>query len=402
MTNGNQQCPPVSGAEVGRKVGRGINKLSARFVETAKKAGRHSDGGGLYLLVDKTGAKRWVFMFVRGGRRTELGLGSLTAIGLVKARQLAAQAREAIATGKDPRTVRGPSGGAVVTFGTAADAYIDAQAPRFRNAKHLDQWRMTLGDTYCASLRRIPVHEVGVDNVLAVLSPIWLTKAETASRLRGRIERVLDAARVRCERTGENPARWRGHLSHLLPKHNGLVRGHHRALPWQEMPTFMARLRAVDTMAAHCLEFVILTTARTGEAINAEWPEIIDDVWTVPPERMKAGREHRVPLCRRALAIIESHRGISERWVFPGQRLNRPLSNMALLKLLRDMKVDATSHGFRSTFRDWAGDQTAYAEEVIEMCLAHTVGNKVRLAYRRGDMLDARRLLMDDWAKFLA
>ena len=377
---------------------RGINKLGSRWVQSVTKPGRYSDGGGLYLVVDAHG-KRWVFMYVRGGRRTEMGLGPLRDVPLAKARELALQARQVLLAGGSPREARRDVL-APPTFGQAADSYIDAMSPQFKNAKHLWQWRQTLGDGYCRSLRARPVDAVTTEDVLAVLSPIWLTKAETAARLRGRIERVLDAARAKGQRSGENPARWKGHLKLLLPARQELQRGHHAALPATEVPGMIERLRARDTVAATCLEFTILTVARTGEAIHLRWDEIDGDLWTIPASRMKAKRPHRVPLSRRALAILDEMLPLDSEWVFPGQKRGRPLSNMAMLVLLRDMDLAVTVHGFRSTFRDWAGDHTRFPREVIEAALAHTVGSDTERAYRRGDALDRRRELLEAWASY--
>jgi integrase len=372
----------------------GINRLSPKRIATLKDHGRHADGGGLYLVVDQHG-KRWVYMWTRAGRRTEMGLGPLRDVSLAEARELAAQARAALRRGLDPRQARART---VPTFGECADAYVTSMAPQFKNAKHLWQWRQTLGDAYCRAIRSKPVDQISTEDVLGVLSPIWLSKNETAARLRGRIERVLDAARAKGLRSGENPARWRGHLDHLLPRRQKLQRGHHRAIPASDVPALIARLREIDTMAAACLEWCILTACRTGEAIGARWEEIDGDLWTIPAARMKAKRPHRVPLTPRCLALLDELRQVGSPWVFPGQRRGRPLSNMAMLELLRKMGVDATTHGFRSTFRDWAGDNTSFPREIIEAALAHTVGSETERAYRRGDALERRRDLMAAWA----
>ena len=273
---------------------------------------------------------------------------------------------------------------------------------------------MTL-ETYAAPLRSKPVNQITTEDVLEVLQPIWTSKAETASRVRGRIEKILDAAKAKGLREGENPARWRGHLDHLLPKRQLLQRGHHAAMPWQEVPEFVAQLRNSPSMAALALEFVILTAARSGEVlrsfrdgevVGASWGEIDRQakVWTIPAKRMKAGREHRVPLSDRALAILgEAEKARRGKFIFPGQRGDQPLSDMALTMLLRRMNVtDATVHGFRSSFRDWAGEATNFPREIAEAALAHTVGDKVERAYRRGDALERRRELMEAWASFCA
>ena len=372
----------------------GINRLSAKRIAALTEHGRHADGGGLYLVVDQYG-KRWVFIWTKAGKRTEMGLGPLRDVPLAEARELAAGARAALRKGLNPREARNRT---VSTFGECADAYTETMATQFKNAKHLWQWRQTLGDSYCRSIRSKPVDQISTEDVLAILQPIWLLKNETAARLRGRIERVLYAARAKGLRSGENPARWRGHVDHLLPRRQKLQRGHHRTIPASEVPALIARLREHDTMAAACLEWCILTACRTGEAIGAKWEEIDGDVWTIPAERMKAKRPHRVPLTSRCLALLAELRQVGSPWIFPGQRPGRPLSNMAMLELLRKMDVDATTHGFRSTFRDWAGDHTSFPREIIEAALAHTVGSETERAYRRGDALERRRELMAAWA----
>lgn len=383
---------------------RGRNRLSVRAVQTLRKPGRHADGGGLYLVVDDKGNRRWCFMYVRTGRRVEMGLGSAADVPLATARDLAAGHREALAKGLDPRREREKSR-TVPTFGECADKLIAKLRPGMRSPKHLAQWTMTLSDAYCKTLRPIPVDRVTVSDVLAVVSPVWLTVPETASRLRGRIERVLDVARVDGHRAGENPARWKGHLQLMLPRQRAGKR-HHEAMDWRDVPEFVGRLRTVEAVSALCLEFVILTAVRTGEAIAAEWREIDREarIWTIPAKRMKikSGGDHRVPLSDRAMQILDELRPLSDRWPFPGHKRGTHLSNMAMLVLLRRMKAPVTVHGFRSSFRDWAGDATDHPREVVEAALAHAVGNAVEQAYRRSDALAKRRRLMDDWAAFLA
>ena len=389
---------------------RPLNKLPARQITTIKEPGRYSDGGGLYLVIDERGGRRWIFRYRSGSRRIDMGLGPVADVPLSEARRMAQEARQAKATGKDPLETRRLQNSAT-TFGEAADSYLKTMAPQFTNKKHLWQWKQTLGDAYCHDLRRRPVAEVTTEDVLATLKPIWQEKPETASRLRGRIERVLDAAKANRLRSGENPARWRGHLDHLLPKPKQLTRGHHAAMPWQDVPEFMSKLRAVDTVGARCLEFTILTAARTGESIAAERSEIdlAAAVWTVPALRMKAKAEHRVPLCRRALEIVTDLAILNNRWVFPGNKrsgvrgprnLDPHISNMAMIGVLRDMGLTVTVHGFRSSFRDWVGDATQFPGELAEAALAHTLGSKVEQAYRRSDALDKRRRLMDAWESY--
>ena len=289
------------------------------------------------------------------------------------------------------------------TFRDVADAYISANEESWRNPKHRQQWRNTLDAYVYPVIGELPVADVGTAHVLKILEPIWKGKAETASRVRGRIETVLDSAKARGYREGENPGRWRGHLAQILPARPRLSRGHHKAIPYEQIPAFVAKLHEREAVAALALEFTILTASRSGEVIGAKWDEVDLDkaLWTVPAERMKAGKEHRVPLSPRAVAILKSLQPLGSQSLFPGAKGGK-LSGMAMSMLMRRMKVDATVHGFRSGFRDWAAESTGYAHEVAEMALAHTIENKVERAYRRGDMFDKRRRLMDDWAAFCA
>lgn len=383
------------------------NKLSARAVATIGKPGRHSDGNGLYLVVDPTGARRWIFMFRWAGKLKEFGLGGLSAVPLAKARDAAADARRLVKAGTNPIEAKRAAKAAEAsakTFGDVADLLLASLSPGFRNKKHAAQWKSTL-QTYAATLLKKPVATIGTDDILAVLQPIWLGKPETASRVRGRIERVLDAARVKGLREGENPARWRGHLDHLLPRRPKIEQQHHAAMPYEAVPSFVAKLRESEGVAGLALEFAILCASRTAEAVEARWSEIDRGakLWSIPAERMKAGREHRVPLCNRALAILDTAEKIKvSEYVFPGQLRNKPLSNMALAMLIRRLGAAAfTVHGFRSSFRDWAGEVTSFPREVAEAALAHTIGNKAEQAYRRADALAKRRKLMDAWAGYL-
>lgn len=377
---------------------RQVNRLNARAVATITECGRHADGGGLYLSISANGGRRWTFLYRWHGKPTELGFGSVRNVTLARARELARQARANLAEGVNPRDVRKQSGGA--TFGECADQLIEAQRPSWRNAKHAAQWKMTL-QNYAAPLRRLPVDKISTDDVLSVLKPLWKQRPETASRLRGRVERVLDAARAQGLRSGENPARWRGHLDQLLAKRQRLTRGHHAAMPYAEVPSFIARLHSREGSAALALEFAVLTAARSGEAIGARWAEVDLErgIWTIPASRMKAGREHRVPLSRAAskiLTALQDNR--SGDYVFPGEKLGRPLSVMALAMVLRRMEIEnATVHGFRSSFRDWAAECTNFPNEVCEAALAHVIENKAEAAYRRGDLFEKRRKLMEAW-----
>jgi integrase len=380
---------------------RKINRLNARAVATLQANGRHADGGGLYLSISPNGGRRWVFLFRWHGKPTEIGLGSARDVTLARARELAFQARSRLAEGANPKDARRPAEGAA--FGECADRLIEAMGPSWRNSKHAAQWEMTLRE-YAAPLRRLPVDKITTDDVLSVLKPLWNEKPETASRLRGRIERVLDAAKAQGLRDGDNPARWRGHLDQLLPKRQRLTRGHHAAMPYADLPAFLGALRARQATAALALEFAVLTAARSGEVLGAQWAEFDLDngIWTVPAPRMKAGREHRVPLSRRALKIVKlMHEARDGDFVFPGQQPGKPLSVMALEMVLRRMKVEnATVHGFRSAFRDWAAECTNFPNEVCEAALAHVIENKAEAAYRRGDLFDKRRKLMEAWSVY--
>jgi integrase len=376
-------------------------KLTARKVQTAKQ-GKYSDGGNLYLIVSETGSRKWVLRFTWRGKPKEMGLGSAASVPLADAREKAATARRQIAQGINPIDERKSEGG-IPTFGELADDVRQSLSEGFRNEKHKAQWKSTL-DNYAASLRAKPVDTISTDDVLAALKPIWTIKAETASRVRGRIEKVLDAAKAKGFRDGENPARWRGHLDHLLPRPSKLARGHHAAMPYEDVATFIAKLRKREATAALALELCILTAARSGEILGMQWSEIDLDkkIWTVPANRMKAGREHRVPLSARAVAILNQlEKPRAGEFVFPGQTRNKPLSNMAMEMILRRMKIEnATVHGFRSSFRDWAGNVSSFPREVVETALAHVIGDKAEQAYRRSDALEKRRKLMDHWAAY--
>jgi integrase len=394
-------------SDKGRK--RTLNQLTVRQVETISTPGRHADGGGLYLVITKQGSRKWVLIYTRRKKRKEMGLGSAAkgGVSLAKAREAAAHARAILAMGGDPLLARREKV-AIPTFGEFADELVETLAPDWRNEKHRYQWRMTL-QKYGAPLRPMPLDKIGTDDVLRVLKPLWISRPETASRLRGRIERVLEAATVRGYRSGPNPAIWRGSLRALLPKPKKLTRGHHPAMPIDQLPAFVGTLRKCDTIVAWMLEFTILTAARSGEVFGARWREIDLDalVWTIPGERMKAGREHRVPLAPRALEILNKltlfrKSDSSDGLVFPSRRPDRPFSNMTMQMMLRRSAAGRayTVHGFRSTFRDWAGECTTFPRDVVEVALAHLVGDEVERAYRRSDALEKRRKLMEAWANF--
>lgn len=399
---------------------REIDRLSPIAVRTLGP-GLHPDGGGLYLHVGRSGARSWIYRYMLNRRTRDMGLGPVAVVGLAEARRRAAECRLRRLDGIDPLVARAEERSAArldaarrITFKACAAQYIAAHRAGWKNKKHAAQWEATLARYVEPVVGEAAVGEVDVALVLRALEPIWNTKPETAGRVRGRIEAILDWATSRGYRPkelcGDNPARWKGHLQNLLPR-AGKVRRveHHAALPYGEIATFMAELRAQEGVAARALEFAILTAARTGEVLGSDWDEISADgqLWTIPAERMKGGREHRVPLSKAALAAVRPGRD-SEGYLFPGAQPGRPLSNMALLMLLRRMAGqnarwdDLTAHGFRSTFRDWAAERTNFPREVAEMALAHAIGDKVEAAYRRGDLFDKRRQLMDAWARFCA
>lgn len=386
---------------------RTLQRLSALTVKTAQRPGYYCDGGGLYLQVSKAGAKSWVFRYRRDGRARELGLGALLLTPLATARKKAEAMRLTLGQGQEPVATREAarrSAASRMTFAECASAYIAAHRRGWSNPKHAEQWQSTL-DTYAAPVfGPIDVSQVDTHQVIRALEPIWQTKTETASRLRGRIERVLAWATTRGYRSGENPARWRGHLDTLLPKPGAIKEvAHHSALPYPAAADFMGALAAEVGIAPKALRFAILTACRTNEVIGATWAEIdlAAAVWTIPAQRMKAGKEHRVPLSDAALAVLAGlEPGQPADHVFPGARAGKPLSNMAMLNTLKRMeRTDLTVHGFRSTFRDWAAEATNYPRELAEKALAHTVRSEVEAAYQRGDLLQKRREMMEQWAR---
>ena len=390
---------------------RAIHRLDSDAVDSLARPGRYADGAGLYLQVGPTGSKSWLLRFMRDGKAREMGLGAVHTVGLLEARKRAKKARLRLLDGVDPiqervaaKTADRLTEARTITFAQCAAAYIKAHRKGWRNAKHAEQWENTL-ETYCdPTFGALPVQAVDTSLVIKVLEPIWSEKTETASRLRGRIEKILDWARVRGYRDGENPARWRGHLDKLLPKRRDVQKVEHfAALPYAEIGPFMTALRLQEGNAARALELVILTAARTSEVINAHWSEIDLDakVWTIPAERMKAKREHRVPLSDAAVKLLKAMLERSEgEYVFAGGKPDKPLSSMAMLALLERMgRDDLTVHGFRSTFRDWAAESTNHPREVAEAALAHVISDKTEAAYRRGDLFEKRRKLMQQWAQ---
>jgi integrase len=385
--------------------------LTALGAKRAKRAGYHADGGGLFLQVVESGARSWIFRYQLAGRRREMGLGSERDFTLAEARERAAAARKLLADGADPIQARDAAKAAKAladaktkTFDEVAKAYIAEHRHEWKNAKHIEQWETTI-ETYAAPILALPVQGIDAGQVLAALKPIWNTKRETAVRLRGRIEKVLDSATALGYRAGPNPARWRGNLDGLLARDKRRQRiEHHAALPYAEAGAFAAELRREEGTAARALEFTILTAARTGETIGTRWNEIDLDagVWSIPASRMKMRREHRVPLSPAAVALVRALPREGD-YVFPGRRAKTPLSNMAMLALLERMgRGDLTTHGFRSTFRDWAAERTSFPNHVVEMALAHAIGDGVEAAYRRGDLFEKRRKLMLAWASYLS
>ena len=384
---------------------RKIDRLTHRTVEALQEPGLHADGAGLYLRIDQTLNKRWVFVFFWRGKRREMGLGSAApdCVSLKDARAAATAARKLLSDGVDPIAARKQEAAATAprTFGQQAEAVITELEAGWRSAKAGPQWRASL-TRHAEHIWNMPVAQVDTEAVLEVLKPIWLSHPETARRVRMRIERILDVARIEGRRSGENPARLKGHIQLLLARQPG-QRGHHAAMPYEDVPAFMARLRDRRATAARALEFTILAAARSSETREALWSEIHGDVWIIPAARMKAGREHRVPLSDRMLEILEEMKPLrtAADYIFPGDQRIEPLSNMAMLRLLQHrMDLDVTVHGFRSAFRDWAGDCTDHPRDVIEAALAHVVGGAVERAYRRRDALAKRRQLMADWATF--
>lgn len=391
------------------------HRLSALEVSKASDPGFYPDGGNLYLKVTSTGSKSWIFRFTMSGRTRDAGLGAFPTINLATARKEAESCRVLVQSGVDPVEARREERSQKQTlpgstFRECAEAFIQSHEAGWKNDKHRAQWRSTLTTYAYPKIGSQAADAVTTNLVLEVLEPIWSSKPETASRVRGRIESVLDWAKVKGFRSGENPARWRGHLDHLLPSKNKVRRVvHHTALPYKQLPKFIKKLREVESVGARCLEFLILTCARTSEATGADWSEIDfkTRLWIVPAARMKGGKEHRVPLSDRAIEILREMEPLAQRkagarigLVFPGVKPGRPLSQMTLAMVLRRMKVNATVHGFRSSFRDWAAEETTFSREAAEMALAHAIPNAVEAAYRRGDLLEQRRKLAAAWRQY--
>jgi len=398
-----------------------MGKLTARQVETLKAPGRHADGGNLYLNIAKSGSKSFVFFYRFGTKQREMGLGSTATTSLAQARQKALSALKMLKEGLDPLVERRAAERAEaskVNFGKFADDYLQEHIGKFKNKAHRRQWEKTVQD-YCASVRHVPLNELNTEKVLKLLRPMWQATPETGAKVRGRIEAIIDAAKAQGLYHGDNPARWKGHLKSVLPARQRLTRGHHSALPYDHMPSFMKALRSqTQSTAALALEFCILTLTRTNETIGAVWREfdLTKGIWTIPAKRMKAGHEHRIPLPARAIEILKvmgKVRQAGNEHVFPGALQRRQtikgsattqgkgLSNMAMAAVLKRMRRDdITVHGFRSTFRDWASEQTSFPHETCEHALAHRISDKAEAAYRRGDQFEKRRTLMDAWEAY--
>ena len=388
---------------------RQVNRLTDREVRGVKAPGLYADGDGLYLQVAETGSRSWLYRFRQGGRRPEIGLGSLQEVSLAKARAARDEIKQRVAAGQDAVSPRRSASAPASVAAKASAAptllevwteYVQAQAPGWRGRKTSAGWMRSV-EKHAAKIAKKPVAEIGVDDVLLVLKPLWMTKAESAGKLRERLERVLDYAKVKKLRTGENPAAWRGNLNHLLPPRPKLQRGHMRAIPYAEVPALMRKLATSAGMSARALEFTILTAARESMTLEATWGEINGDLWELDASRMKE-RAFRQPLSSGALAVLAKVRPEktgANQLIFPGAK-GGVLSNMAMDMLLRDLAPPYTPHGMRSAFRDWAGDETDFAREVIEECLAHAVGDETERAYRRGDALKKRRAVLEAWSAF--
>lgn len=385
-----------------------MKTLTDREVKSkAKKPGMHRVAPGLYLRVTDSNRAYWMLRYTVAGKTREMSLGAYESLTLLEAANKASSKRLALKKeGIDPlaakRLEKQREKG--TTFKDVAAELIEAKRPAWKNAKHAAQWSSTLETYAYPTLGSLDVADIDTEHILKVLQPIWTAKHETATRLRQRMEAVMDAATARKLRDGANPARWKGHLSMLLSAIPKAMRvSHHPALPWADLPAFMSELRAKDTISARALEFAILTACRTGEVVGAKWGEIDLDaaIFTIPPGRMKAKREHRVALSSQAVELLKKLPRIENNdYVFPSSRTKRPLSSMGMLEMLRGLRPGLTVHGFRSTFRDWVSDATNYSPELAEMALAHTVQNRVEAAYRRGDLLERRRALMQAWADY--
>lgn len=391
-----------------------MGKLNSLFVQKTQNPGLYGDGGGVYLQVSKEGQKSWIFRFMLNKKSRAMGLGSVSLVSLAEVRMKAVECKKLLLCGKDPieekksaRLAQAFSEAKNITFAECAELYIKSHRPGWKNAKHADQWTNTIKTYAKPIIGHLSVQDVDTGSIMKILEPIWPTKTETASRVRNRIELILSWAKARGYCNGENPARWRGHLDSLLPKRSNVQKVKHlTALPIKDLGFFMQKLRSLGGTTALGLEFQILNASRTGEVLGARWSEINfeDALWIIPATRMKAKREHRVPLSSRAMEILNAMKNYSDgEFIFPGRKIGKPLcSNVFLDIIKKQLKLNVTAHGFRSTFSDWASERTAHSREVVEMSLAHSIRDATEAAYRRGDLLLKRRILMNDWEKFCA
>ena len=396
------------------EITRSLNQLTALKVARAKAPGMYADGGSLYLRVADGGSKQWIFRYVANGRLRDMGIGPVHTLSLAEARERATEARKLRLDGIDPiahkrarRAALAAADAKAMTFRQCAEGFIRDNEAKWTNAKHRREWEGTLSQYVYPALGSLPVAAIDTPLVLKVIKPLWERVPETASRVRGRIENVLGWATVHHYRTGDNPARWQGHLQHALPARSDIPDAkveHHAALPYEQVAAFMAKLRQNSSVGARCTEFITLTAARVSEAAPATWSEIDFEarVWTVPADRIKGRLEHRVPLSAAAIAVLKQQAAIRQSdYVFPGARNGRPVSENTPNRLAKlAAGADITAHGLRSTFRDWAAERTNFPRELAEKALAHTVGHETERAYQRGDLLEKRRKLMEAWAEF--
>jgi len=383
--------------------------LTDLYIKNINKAGRYTDSEtkGLNLQVKPSLQKYWAFRFLFEEKRYDLSFGTYPEISLKEARKRAIEARNKLNQGISPKRAKAPvldlnkPIAVLPTFKEYALACHELKRMEWKNKKHVDQWINTLRDYAFKEIGELSINEVDTEHILKILEPIWTTKTETASRLRARIEWVLASATTRKFRSGLNPALWRGHLETILQKPSKVSPvKHHKALPYRQLPEFMKQLREQDGLSALALEFLILNANRTSEVLLAKWQEIDEGLWVIPAQRMKSKKEHRVPLCKRSIEILVVARAITEGRTYIFSKREKPMSNMSLSAVLKRMSIDATVHGFRSVFRDWVAEETDFSPEVAEMALAHTIANKVEAAYRRGDLLERRKRLMEAWADY--
>ncbi len=380
-------------------------------LKNQNKPGRYTDPltRGLHLWIKGPQKKYWIFRYTRLGKRHNISLGAFPKLGIKEARKRALRIANKLLDGEDPRkkaemNKKSSESANAPLFEKFAEEWIETNEAGWTNKKHAHQWRYTLRDFAYPIIGNLPLNLIDEHHVLNILQPIWLTKTETASRLRGRLERIFTAAKVKKLRDGNNPATWRGYLDAVLPSPKTVKRQngerHHKALPYRQIPEFMSKLREQEGLAALALEFLILNANRTSEVLLAKWDEITGDLWVIPSARMKAKKEHRIPLTRRSIEVLQMSKNYSEGNQYIFSKRDRPLSNMSMTAVLRRMGVNVTVHGFRSTFRDWVAEETEHSHEVAEMALAHTITNRVEAAYRRGELLKRRRILMMDWQDY--